>query len=243
MKRPLLSLQLGMLLAAVASACQAELITYVDASDGAGGNTALSAGGVFTAVASPGGANNDDAWSKRSPFANGGSVFTSNDSGSGATAEDAPGLATTISGLVAGNAYEVFAYFWDGNGNWRLKASLRELPPLPNNTPGERPVSFSADGSASSTASPQAVAADFVVAPLISEGDRRLRQAALGRIRANASGQIVVYIDDLENPTVSTTQRTWYDGVGYALVPEPTSFVTFCIGMIALSLFRAHRAV
>lgn len=221
-------------LCGLASQASAAPITYVDASTA---NTTLATGGAFTPTTTPaGGVNNDDNWSVR-PFGNGASVFTSNDSGSGATAEDAPGLATTITGLVPGLQYNVFGYFWDGNGNWRLKASLTQAPPLGD----DLAVSFSADGSASSTNASPAAAADFANIPLLSEGDRILQQAVLGIATADASGNILIYIDDLADPTVSTTQRTWYDGVGYSLVPEPSAWL-LAVGLAAgVSLLAGRR--
>jgi hypothetical protein len=211
------------------SMTMAAAITYVDATLA---NTTLASGGTFSPTTTPsGGVNNDDNWSIR-PFGHGGGVFTSNDSGAGETAEDAPGLATTISGLTPGAQYQIFAYFWDGNGNWRLKASVTTAPPLGD----DLSVSFSANGSATSTAAPTAVLADFAVPPqaVFEAPDRNLHQASLGITTADANGQIVIFIDDLANPTVSTTQRTWYDGVGYALVPEPAAFGTAAMTLAAL---------
>ncbi|MBA3485001.1 MAG: hypothetical protein H0T51_24660 [Pirellulales bacterium] len=221
---------------AIASQASAAPITYVDASTA---NTTLATGGAFTPTTTPaGGVNGDDNWSVRA-FGNGGNVFTSNDSGAGVNAEDAPGLATTITGLTPGAQYNVFGYFWDGSGNWRLKASLTQAPPLADHPS----VSFSADGSASSTNASPAAAGDFAVSPLLSEGDRILQQAVLGVATADANGSILIYIDDLADPTVSSTQRTWYDGVGYSLVPEPSASI-LAVGCVAgASLLSRRRKV
>ncbi len=219
---------------AIASQASAAPITYVDASTA---NTTLATGGAFTPTTTPaGGVNGDDNWSVRA-FGNGTNVFTSNDSGAGVNAENAPGLATTITGLTPGVQYNVFGYFWDGSGNWRLKASLTQAPPL-----GDDPaVSFSADGSATSTNAHPAAAADFANIPLLSEGDRILHQAVLGVAAADANGNILVYIDDLADPTVSSTQRTWYDGVGYSLVPEPSAAVLATALAAGMSLLPIRR--
>lgn len=234
MTRPLMTIAALAAICGFAPQVSAGLITYVDASTG---NTTLAAGGAFTPTTTPaGGVNGDDNWSVRA-FGNGGGVFTSNDSGAGVNAEDAPGLATTITGLSPGLKYNVFGYFWDGSGNWRLKASLTQAPPLAD----DPAVSFSADGSASSTNASPAAAADFAVSPLLSEGDRILQQAVLGVATADANGNILVYIDDLADPTVSSTQRTWYDGVGYSLVPEPSAALLAAGLAAGMSLLARRR--
>ncbi len=189
-------------------------ITYVDATDGPNGNTRLASGGVFLALTgSPIG--NDNQWSLR-PFANGGGVFTTND-GTPSGPEDAPGLVTSISGLIPNRAYEVFGFFWSDSNNWRLKSSLTAMPPL-----GDDPsVSFSANGAAGTTDAPTATGADFAGPVLIGEGNRIMLRADLGLAPATSSGEIRVWIDDFANTTAGN--RTWYDGVGYALVPEPSA--------------------
>ncbi|MFT3786430.1 MAG: hypothetical protein QM770_09720 [Tepidisphaeraceae bacterium] len=47
---------------------------------------------------------------------------------------------------------------------------------------------------------------------LVGEGNRALYQASLGSATADASGQVVVYVDD--NALGGQPNRTWYDGVG-----------------------------
>jgi hypothetical protein len=58
---------------------------------------------------------------------------------------------------------------------------------------------------------------------LIGEGNRIMLRADLGLASATSSGEIRVWIDDFANTTAGN--RTWYDGVGYALVPEPSALV------------------
>jgi hypothetical protein len=65
-----------------------------------------------------------------------------------------------------------------------------------------------------------------------------LHQASLGIAVADGSGNIAVFIDDLASPTQRERERTWYDGVGHSLVPEPASLAMLCMGMAAALLLR-----
>jgi hypothetical protein len=208
----------------------AATITYVDATDGPNGNTRLASGGVFLALTgSPIG--NDNQWSLR-PFANGGGVFTTND-GTPSGPEDAPGLVTSIRGLIPSRTYEVFAFFWSDSNNWRLKSSLTAMPPL-----GDDPsVSFSANGAVGTTDAPTATGGDFAGPVLIGEGNRIMLRADLGLAPATSSGEIRVWIDDFANTTAGN--RTWYDGVGYALVPEPSALAL--ASLLVVTMWRRPR--
>ena len=107
-------------LATSISAALAAPITYVDATDGAAGNTALAAGGVWTAAVDPAATGTDNLWRKRS-FGNGASIFET--SGQGTPTDDAQRLVTTISGLAPGQPYKLYAFFWspnDVNQQWLL---------------------------------------------------------------------------------------------------------------------------
>ena len=250
-------------LATSISAAIAAPITYVDATDGAAGNTALAAGGVWTAAVDPAATGTDNLWRKRS-FGNGASVFET--SGQGTPTDDAQRLVTTVSGLTSGQSYKLYAYFWspnDVNQQWLLRAGLSnsggDLPSwtrLNNDGVNNAGGVVGTDGDSIQIATdnlapfPATGPADFAnPASLIAgtttqagktvlvESNRFHWQASLGTAVANGSGQAQIYIDDYvlsgggpPAGTQTVNNRTWFDGVGYELVPEPTA-----LGMLLLA--------
>ena len=207
------------------AAVQAQ-ITYLDATTGMGGNTTLADGTPYTPVPSTAA---DGEWNDRA-FANGGTILSSNETGP----EDAPMLRTTISGLTAGEAYDIYGYLW-GAGSWRLRALVDTMIPMPQ-LPGYNALHFATSAFSPSTAlgigapiGPQP-ALDLAFDPLgfetdghfantvlIQEGNRWMYEVHLGTHTADANGEIWVFVDDLANN--SSGNRTWYDGVGYELAP------------------------
>lgn len=216
-------------------------ISYVDATEGTNGNTQLTTGQVFNP--SPA-LRYDNQWRLRT-YANGGTVFTSND-GQGTLTEDAPTLVTTISGLKPGEYYNIYAYFWSDHHNWQLQASLR---PGPSSDPT---TSFSKERTDSSTVASLADAKDFDSPVLTSEDNRELYQANLGIVVADTAGQIRVWLDD--NPNAKEMNRTWYDGVGYspassfamdgsslAIVLTISAIALGSLAFLIFSLFRNRK--
>ncbi len=172
-------------------------VTYLDADasntnrlDGA----AIGATGPTDAVGA-----SDNQWHERTGFGNGGNVYASNDSG----AENAPMLKTTISGLGSG-VYDVFAYFWsDNDEDWRLIAGLEE----------SNLIDYRKYGSQHADAGQF----DAAVTVAANNNDLLLYRAYLGRSQVTDGAAIEVLIDDWQTLNGSAS-RTWYDGVGYALV-------------------------
>lgn len=205
-------------------------ITYVDAVEN--GNTIQADGGAMVSN----GDNNgiDDIWRARA-FGNGATIFEANGATSGdANTENTPRLKTTISGLSL-NTYNVFAYFWADGSAWRLGASLTDEA-------GELPV-FVGGGVPAGTPMPTvALVGDFGNAPLVSEGGRTLWQVSLGTVTGTS---IDVFIDNdvLVDRTAggsSWNYRTWYDGVGYSVVPEPSTVALVGLGTLAFLLRRRN---
>jgi hypothetical protein len=149
-------------------------------------------------------------------FESGGDISTAGNA-AGGNNEDTARLITTISGLMPGARHSVYAYFWNASGQtWRIRAGL-------TNSVGDLPLY-------TSSTEPTAVAGDFVTAPLLVEADRTLKQAYLGEALADGAGQIKVYVVD--DPAArlglanAWSYRTWFDGVGYAVLPPANPAAT-----------------
>jgi len=193
-------------------------VTYVDATSA---NTTRWDNQPFS-PAPEGVTGADNNWEIRS-LGNNAGVYESG----AESAENAPLLVTTLTGLTPNTTYVLYAYFWDAaTGNWRVKASARQADINDNGTPANAtddylPVSplthFAADNNdgGKATDAPPASLTTFVSAPLFTEGDRTLMQAQLGTATTDGNGALSVYIDDL--PGVDQSRRTWFDGVGYKL--------------------------
>lgn len=199
-------------------------LTYVDAS---AANT-VRRDGVPFAPAAQGNTSIDNNWETRL-LGNNGNVYEAGADGP----EDAPILTTTITGLNPNTTYLVHACFWDASsGNWRVKATIDPSRIDDSGTPTNlsddflptSPLShFAADNNAGGTATQASLASasSFGTNPLFTEGDRRLMSAVLGTTTSNASGELVVYIDDLAG--VTQDSRTWYDGIAYRIAPALVS--------------------
>ncbi len=68
------------------------------------------------------------------------------------------------------------------------------------------------------TAAPLASTLTYTIAPTIfAEANRVLLAAPLGTTAADGTGSIKVFVDDKPS-TIGANNRTWYDGLGWALV-------------------------
>lgn len=110
-------------------------------------------------------------------------------------------------------------------------------------------VSFSRAGSGTSTAGTSLGSLDTTADGLadsyfstgtvmVTEGNRTMYEAGFGTATTNGSGELVLLIDDLRDQTTGNN-RTWFDGVGYELVPEPSS--TVLLGLAIPVLVRRRR--
>lgn len=204
-------------------------ITYVDAVEGVGGNTYATGGSLAdTSWINPdtGSGGDNDQWKKRA-FSNNGSVFQSR-----WTTDEMPELTTEISGLSDG-VYDVWVFFWDATdggvpNQWTIAAGL---------TSGAL-TSYSFDGPGDTASTVAASTLTFDVEPLLTEGTLTMYGVNIGEATVTSSSTINVFIDDLTNAGGSGTFRTWYDGVGYELVPEPTSFGLLAIGGLLVTRRR-----
>ncbi len=186
-------------------------VVYVDATSGADGNTTLADGTTFNPPLN-GTTGADQDWEQRTPYASGGNVFESG----GEAAENAPELRLTLTNLIAGANYSIYAFFWDVPGtsdNWSLRAGFTSAP-------GANPLYSAADatGILTATAAVAASSLTYANAPtLFAEGNRILQAAPLGTVSADPNGVIRVYVDDKPS-TTGANNRTWFDGLGCARV-------------------------
>src|SRR5207237_1213490 len=134
----------------------------------------------------------------------------------GETSENAPELRTTITSLTAGANYAVWVFFWDATGsteNWSIRAGFTSAP-------GTNPLFSALDAAGQLGAAPAPLAGTltYTIPPTIfAEGNRVLLAALLGNTVADGGGAIRVFVDD-KPTTIGANNRTWYDGVGWALM-------------------------
>ncbi|MCO6047972.1 hypothetical protein NG895_29065 [Aeoliella sp. ICT_H6.2] len=208
----------------VASSSALAKITYVDAVpndvDGAvnmGVNTTRYDGSAWSATA----ANAADGlyrFRESGSWGNNG-IYETNAAGP----EDSPILITTVEGLNPDEQYFTYGFFWSNpSQNWRLKITHDPSYIDDNGTPGDllddfivnEPIaSFSAAGSPTSTQGPQIDASAFEGTVVVGSNPA-MYAAELGLHSPNANGELIFYVDDLENQSSGPT-RTWFDGVGY----------------------------
>jgi hypothetical protein len=263
MKRKFGKFRVGLLVAGLALAAaqaSAAVITYVDATAGAGGNTTLTDGSQWNPLAAQSFVSNDGVWEGRA-FGNSSTIYQNTASG---TSDDAHRLLTTMSGLKPGALHNVYAYFWSDTSGWRIQAATSEAgltlyTPDPAGGHGGSPPAgvtlLGPTGGANPVPDPLSVTGPFIPGGAganpgwttditftssvqIANANRRLYQAYLGTANADGSGNLAVYIDD--GPATDQNSRTWYDGVGYELVPEPTSLALLGLGWGVLLIGRRN---
>ena len=210
-------------------------LTYVDAVSGLSGNTTLANGNLFSPPLN-GTTALDNNWELRTPLGAFDGIFESRGEN---FAEDAPEIRTTISGLTPGAAYAVYVNFWDPTSNvedWNVRAGFSSNPGA--NTLFSNPDAI-ADLGGLGAGSVLASTFTYSFAPdIFLESSRDLRSGSLGIAIADGSGQIAVYVDDNAVGAANVNRRTWYDGVSFLQVPEPSSFALAALGLAGIVMRR-----
>lgn len=141
-------------------------------------------------------------------------------------------LATTIA-LPSAGIYNISGFFWrnGASGAWDVAFEL---------------------GTSGETIYTGANATDISGNPLLTgmnanqdggSATIHLFQASLGQWNTAVNGlNVTVFVNDATNPTGVTDGRTWYDGVGYELVPEPSAALLSCLGLL-FAIGRRSRKI
>lgn len=213
-------------------------ITYVDAVAGPGGNTFATGGSLadtsWIDTTTNSASNDDSSWMLRfggSPGwtqHNGGNVIQGQVSDINNNLGE---ITTSITGLADGT-YDVWVFFWEqtvsNTQNWVIDTGLTTGSLTSYSSPAG-PVTGS-----DSTSPVLASTLTFSNAPsvLAADGNQSMFGVNLGQVSVAGGSDINVYVDKLFG--VGSVNRTLYDGVGFELIPEPSTALLGGIGMLLL---------
>jgi hypothetical protein len=223
-------------------------ITYVDAVDGAAGNTFATGSALSdTSWVGPDAVSaNETQWNKREiAGSNDGSLYQG-----WTNSTPPPELTTRIDGLADGT-YLIWAFYWDqvqsNTQNWVLSAGLTSGDLTTYSSPGEPAVAGATTAGVTNAANliftnPVSVEAGLNGSTFL----RNLFGVELGTVEVSGGNPVEVYLGN--NLANGSSNRSWYDGVGYQLVtpapgPRITSFTAAGAGAWELTLLGAPETV
>jgi hypothetical protein len=212
-------------------------VTYTDATlantdiVGGGADSLWADGddGTTGGTVADGSAANDGKWRFRSGQGNGG-IWEA--TGGSAVAEDAAEIVT--SATVPNGIYDAYVFYYavTSSGDFPIRAGF-------SSNPNSNSV-FDRLGNKGTAAGDALADLTFDVAPPTGGESRTLFYGLIGQTTVSG-GSLDVYIDDWPaSDTGTSNDRTWYQGIGYELVPEPSTSLLASLGALAL-LIRRRR--
>jgi hypothetical protein len=176
---------------------------------------------------------------------NGSNLWQTDAAGTVPNGESTQSLVTTITGLTPGEQYNLYVMFWGGQtatgNNWDVAARVGDTgqytvfkhrtTPVPNLTgyiDGGLGIDTTATGTEFTNAAPSVITRAF------SGTQSHLLYGSLGTVTISGSGAVSIYVQgpDVDPASSTSERRTYYEGVGYEIVPEPQSFLLISLGSL-----------
>ncbi|MGB6221303.1 PEP-CTERM sorting domain-containing protein [Haloferula sp.] len=225
---------------ALVTASSNAAITYVDAQKGSSGNTYATGGSLAVTTWAAGNSTsaNDTQWKERIE-GNGGNLFEALPNGSSA---NIPELTTELTGLDDGT-YDIWVFFWDqvtnDTQNWTISAGMETGDLTTYSAPGQPAVAGATTVGVSDASTLSFTNTSPTVFSSQASGNQGMYGVKIGQKIVSGGSEIEVFIG-MELDGSTTDSRARYDGLGYELIPEPSSVSLIGLGCAAF-LMRRRR--